>query len=205
MTSTVDPEERYYQERLKNLRREALPNTRSIAAKWSETVGTLLGLLGASVIIVSRDQISRLSSFAGIIAGTCLAMGIAMAMIAVVAAAIASQGRFRKIGPTGSATSIFTRETKDAQRLLFISRLTVASAMILLVTAVLVGWYGPAADGASNPAANVLVVADNAASCGKLSRISNSQLVLVDDNGAISATISLISIKVLTQVSTCPK
>jgi hypothetical protein len=203
MTDSVDPEERYYQERLQTLRREALPNTRSIAEKWSGTLGTLLGLLGGSVIIVTRDIVRKLATPAAVWVGILFALGLALAATAIVAAAMAAQGRFRRVGPAGSAKEQFERETRSAQKLLFISRLAVGGSMILLVAVLFITWYGPVTGNANNAKIKVLVLTNDTVSCGEILQLNHTHLVLVDEH-AKKTTITTAKVRVLTQVSICP-
>jgi hypothetical protein len=64
----------------------------------------LCGSLGASVVVVSHDELTKHGTRVAIAAGVCIALGIASAATAIVCAAIAVQGRFPKVEPAHGRT-----------------------------------------------------------------------------------------------------
>jgi len=160
----------------------------------------------ASTVVVSRDDLKGLSTGYAVWVACTLGGGIDAAAIAIRAAATAEQGRFRSLGVTKppSAKELFENETNFARRLLILSRGAVAASMILLVSAVLIAAFGNrAATKAAAPRS--LIITDRGTHCGTIAQVSNGQLILRNDSGSLSAAIPVASVRVLSQVASCPK
>lgn len=189
--STVDPEDRYYEAKLASLRRDALPNTRALAAKWAETVGTILGLLGGSVVIVSKDDVAGLATGAKLLAFALLALGLAAGLASLLLAASAAQGEFATVSPGTRAKKVFEDEVGSARRKLSFSRWAVVASVVCLLAALATSWYAP---GEESSDSSTLVLTRAEAYCGTLVGHAGGSLTLeLSSGGQISVPLRRVT------------
>ena len=126
------------------LTRERLSRIRSLGEKWSATVATLTGLLGAGSILASDQAIRALVPVWRVAYGVLAGAALTSAVLATIAAAYAAQGGIVRIpADIVGRRQLQERLVEDGWRHLRRSRFLVITALVLLATALAIRWYAP--------------------------------------------------------------
>jgi hypothetical protein len=175
------------------VRTEELPRLREAAEKWGQTLAALFGLFGIAGLIQGRDELDKISRDWAIGIGACLLVSFVAAGIAVATAAMAAQGWPRTVSDEGLTEASITA-ADDAQFWLIVSRLVGMLALIPLVLAIAITWFGPD----STDDVRYLVIHDDGVACGKLGRTAGGSITVRPSQTALAAVTSM------TEVDNCP-
>jgi hypothetical protein len=157
-----------WEERAEELELRSLEFVRSAAEKWAASLAAILALFGTVLVVKGGDDISRLSSGYKVAVAVLLLLGFAAASYATWQAALAAQGTPEELQwPTGPNLRRWERDRAlSAKRQLRRSRLVTWLAVIFLVFAVGLTWFG---ESASTAHANSLSVTARRAMNGQQS------------------------------------
>jgi hypothetical protein len=198
----VEPHDLVWEERQEQLQLEALDRVRAVAEKWTASIGALFGLFGALLIVRGRTDIAQLSSDYELLVAIVLGLGILSAAVAVGFAAFAAQGTPSNVQwPGGPDLRTWTHtEAVKAKGRLFWSRVATAAAMLLVLGAIGLTWFGET--DAAGP--NVVVVSPaGAVLCGELVRAGGT-LSVRPSGGEAVAVGKEASAASVTVVPKCP-
>lgn len=133
-----------WEDRADELEFEALDRVRSAAEKWAASLAAILALFGALLVVKGRDDISRLTAGFEIAVACLLLIGLGAAAHATWQAALAAQGTPEDLRwPTGPELRRWELErAREAKRQLRRSRQSTWLAVIALVLAVGLTWFG---------------------------------------------------------------
>jgi hypothetical protein len=124
--------------------RERLPRVRAVATAWGATVTAITALFGVGTIAGSDTVVTKLSKPWGVLYGVLVGGALMAAAISLLFASLAAQFRRTEISPgIASRQGLHERIFQDTVRDLRRSRLAAGLAILLLVLAMSVRWYGP--------------------------------------------------------------
>lgn len=164
------PADRMWDELAVKLAADALPRVQSAAEKWSGTIAALTGILGIVAFVEGPNEVTELTGWYEYAVPVCLGLAILCAVIATVLAALVAQGVPEEFYATGTAVQrLYQTKVDEGIRRLNWSRLLALAAVVFLVLAVGLNWYGDRESG--DPVPNVLIVSTSGqAECGTLAR-----------------------------------
>jgi hypothetical protein len=196
------PFERYWELEAEKAIRGALPAIRSTATKWAATIGTLTGIFGIAALIKGRENIAELTRGFEIAVGVLVALALVLSVIAVLLAALAAQGSVKGVRDGPSLRALYASQMRTAHLQLSFSRATAVVAVLVLVVAIGMTWYGPA-QALSPQSVTVLATTRGGETfCGTLV-ISGSELLGIKSGKALHS-IKAGDIVTLAPVSACP-
>ncbi|MFI7709063.1 hypothetical protein [Nonomuraea sp. NPDC049480] len=165
---------------IQRLHREALPRVQAAALAWRNGLaGLLAGLLGFS-LIKGRSDVAQLAAPYGYAVGVLLVTAVIVGGFGAVQLLWAAHGRPRVMDRLRVASAMAADHAEARRGVLFLRngiRLSLACAA-LLVTAVVVTWYGPAKD-----APKLRVSVGEQVLCGSVTRVAAGALTLKTDLG----------------------
>ena len=169
-----------------------LTTVRSRAANWSKGIGALLIAALAFSLVRGRSDLTGLDPRWAIVVGVFLVSAV---LVAAVAAALLFRASYGPLGPT---TSPDHTESRRTMRALAWGLGLSCAAFALLLAAVAVTWYGPAADG---PALRV-IDAQGTDWCGTAVSSGGGAVVLQVSGQEIAVDLS--SASMVSPVESCP-
>jgi hypothetical protein len=178
----------------------SLQPIRDAARSWATTLSALVGISTVIGLVQGRDSFSKLASGTQIAFAVALFVTLAAAVVAIYSAGIASQGKpYRGWNDARSIRDWYNKEVDNAVASLKRSWFLSGVAVVALVVAILINWFGPVQP---NAGMSVLVVQKlGSVVCGTLQKDKAGNLVLSNDG---QPSISLNDITSITVVSSCP-
>ena len=124
--------------------RERLPRIRTLGEKWSATIATLTGLLGAGSVLSSDQAVRSLAPGWRVGYGALVVAALVAAVFATICAATVAQGGIVEIPPDiAGRHKLHDRLLQGGWRNLQRSRAATVVALILFAVAFAVRWYAP--------------------------------------------------------------
>jgi hypothetical protein len=181
----VSDEDRLWQRRAETFGEDPLRDVRSIAGRWSATIGALAGLFGLVALVSGPRTVDGLAPAWRVICGVLVLLVLLFAAAASWFAAAAAQGRVVTTLRTAARyRAAYEGEEQRARTQLRSSKLSTAIAGGLLIAAIAISWYAPRTPGrvlvvrGTTPAAVQCVPADG----GTQVVVSSATLVSIQDH-----------------------
>lgn len=158
-----------WEDKADQLELQALANVRVAAEKWAASLAAILGLFGTVMLVKGRDDITKLTRDYEIAIAVALLLAFLAAALAVYEAALAAQGTPETVSWPGGGELRHWERTKalGAKKQLKCSRVLTFFAVVFMLTAVGVTWFGKA-EKSSGGQAVVVTEAGAKPRCGTL-------------------------------------
>ena len=198
--TALGPYERKWAAKAEELEFTSLERVKTAAEKWATSIASITGIFGIVTLIKGPPEIAGLAPPYPLVVGVALLLSVTSALASIALAALAAQGVPEKLWNTALDTkSLYKAATKRAAAKLLWSRLAVVPAVLAMITAVGVTWFGARVP---PKAPNFLVVSDaGIVFCGTLSSDLEGQSSLRLANGS---PVALEHVAIIVTVSTCP-
>ncbi len=192
-----------WEDKADQLEFQALTTVRASAEKWGASLAAILGLFGTITLVKGRSDITQLTQGFQVAVAVLLLFAFLAAAVAVYQAAVAAQGSPRKVHwPGGGELRRWElKRAEEAKDQLKASRMLTFVAVVLVLAAIALTWFGKAKPTATGAA--VIVSASGAAPrCGTLAAAPGGSLGLRGSDGNVVPFAPGANLVV---VSGCPK
>lgn len=193
------PLDQLWEQKAIELQVEALPQARKSAERWAATVSAVIGAASLAAVVKRPEDVSTLTGWGQSAVAAALLVAVIAAVTAVISAATAAQESLTRLRPfTGDVLRQWSEEeVQKVKGRLLLSRVASVAAVIALVAAAAVTWFGP-----RQPTAGTFRVIESSGTtyCG--TPLESHQGALRLKTGAVVHSIPLNAITLVTP-ATC--